>query len=69
MDIVKFKDTYTPMMMEIVKKFDEVQSLKFAEIIRHGDYTKLQIVKHGLEQLKEAKMLLIEYESAMAEKV
>jgi hypothetical protein len=69
MDIEDFKKHYTPTMMEIVKKFDEIQSIKFAEIIRQSDYTKLQIVKHGMEQLCQAKMLLIEYERAMAEKV
>lgn len=61
MDIEKFKDNYVPAMMGIVKKFNEIQSNEFAAIIRQNDYTKFQIVKHGLQQLQEAKMLLHEF--------
>lgn len=61
MEIEKFKNNYTPLMMEIVKKFDEEKSFELSNIIMGKDYTQLQKVKHQLELLQSAKMLIHEY--------
>lgn len=56
-----FIKSYVPLMMRIIRKFEEQESVRLSEIIKHPDYTKIQFVKHGIDKLQEAKMLLHEF--------
>lgn len=61
MEIELFKKSYTPTMMRLIKKFDDLESKRLAQVILGNDYTKFQTVSHNIEDLRTAKMLLSTY--------
>ena len=61
MEIELFKKSYLPMMMNIIKKYADNQSSSIAHIVLNGDYMQLLKVKHQIDDLSNARMLLQEY--------
>ncbi len=61
MEIELFKESYTPMMMKIVKRYSDMEASTIVHIVLNGNAMQLRKITEQIEYLAEARMLLDAY--------
>lgn len=65
MTLDAFNTAYTPLMMEVVKRYADLQQQIILNTVRDGNHYELLEARWKIESLAEARMLLEVYESVI----